>query len=48
MKQFFEILFDKDKSFDNLQVWVYAIAIPLGLLVLMAIAGWMDQISESL
>ena len=48
MKKLFEILFDEDKSFDNLQVWVYAIAIPAALLVLMAIAGWMDQISESL
>ena len=41
MKQFFEILFDEDKSFE-FPLWVYAIVLPLGLLAIMALAGWME------
>lgn len=39
MKEFFDILFDDNKSFDSWPWWVYAFVCPIGLIVLMAIAG---------
>lgn len=44
MKDLIEILTNEEKSF-NFKWWVYAIICPIGLMILMAIAGWMDKMS---
>ena len=41
MKKFIEILTDEKKSFE-LPGYVYAIVLPIALMLLMGIAGWMD------
>ena len=39
MKELFDMLMSDNKSFDGLPWWVYAFVCPIGLIVLMAIAG---------
>ena len=39
MKELFEILTNEEKSFDGKKWWWYAIVCPIGLMVMMAIAG---------
>lgn len=39
MKELIDILFDENKSFEGMPWWVYAFVYPIGLIVLMAIAG---------
>ena len=39
MKEFIDILFDDNKSFDGAPWWVYMFVVPAAFLVLMAIAG---------
>ena len=39
MKEWIDMLFDDNKSFDKAPWWVYAFICPLGLIALMAIAG---------
>lgn len=39
MKEMIEMLFDDNKSLDGMPWWVYAFVCPIGLIVLMAIAG---------
>jgi len=41
MEDLFEILTNEDKSFQ-FDWWVYAIVMPVALVVLMAIAGWLE------
>jgi hypothetical protein len=41
MKKFIEILTDEKKSFE-LPGWVFAVIMPVALVVLMGIAGWFD------
>ena len=41
MKKFIEILTDEKKSFE-LPSWALAIIMPVALVLLMGIAGWMD------
>lgn len=39
MKEMIEMLFDDNKSLDRMPWWVYAFLCPIGLIVMMAIAG---------
>ena len=39
MKELIDILFDENKSLDGMPWWVYTFVYPIGLIVLMAIAG---------
>ncbi len=41
MKKIIEILTDEKKSFE-FPLWVPAVLLPIGLVVLMCIAGWLD------
>lgn len=41
MKKFIEILTDEKKSFE-LPGWVFAIIMPVALVLMLGIAGWMD------
>lgn len=47
MKELIDILTDEKKSFD-FPWWVYMFVMPLVLIAVMAIAGWMDMLSQSL
>ena len=47
MKELIEILMDERKSFD-FPWWVYMFIMPIALVLLMAIAGWMDALSQGL
>lgn len=47
MKELIEILTDENKSF-NFPWWVYMFVMPAALVLLMAIAGWMDALSQGL
>jgi hypothetical protein len=42
MRQFIEILTNDQLSFENLPLWVYAIAMPLALILLAAFAGGLE------
>ena len=45
MKDFFEKLMsddDNDKKFTKYEIIVYGILVPVGLVVIMGIAGWME------
>ena len=44
MKEFMNILTSEDRSFDGLKWWVYAIACPMGLIAVMAVAGWLETL----
>lgn len=39
MKELIDILTSEEKSFDGMKWWMYAIVCPIGLMVMMAIAG---------
>ena len=39
MKELIDILTNEEKSFDGMKWWMYAIVCPIGLMVMMAIAG---------
>lgn len=39
MKELIDMLMDDNKSFDGMPWWVYTFVYPIGLIVLMAIAG---------
>jgi hypothetical protein len=41
MKKFIDILTNEEKSFE-LPGWVFAVLMPVALVLLMGIAGWMD------
>lgn len=43
MKKFIDVLFDEDKSFE-FRWWVPAIVLPIVLVALMCLAGWMDTL----
>ena len=42
MKKFIEILTNEEKSF-NAPGWVFAVVMPVALIVLLGLAGWMDM-----
>lgn len=44
MKKFMEVLTDENKDFDYFPWWVYAVVLPLALVALMALAGWIDSL----
>ena len=44
MKKLFDILTDENRDLDCLPWWVYAFVIPAGLVLLMAVAGWIDTL----
>lgn len=46
MKKLFDIFTDDEKSFEDLgdHPFLYALIFPLGLVLLMAIAGWMESL----
>ncbi len=44
MRQFIEILTNDQLSFENLPLWVYAIVMPLALILLMGFAGWLETL----
>ena len=44
MKKLLEILTDENRDFDCLPWWVYAVVLPLALVALMALAGWIDSL----
>ena len=48
MKELIDMLFDDNKSFDGIPWWVYMFIFPAALVLLMAVAGWMDQLSQGL
>ena len=39
MKELIDILTSEEKSFDGMKWWIYAIVCPIGLILMMAIAG---------
>lgn len=41
MENFFEILTSEEKSFD-FPWWMYAIVMPAALVLVMAVAGWLE------
>ena len=47
MRKFLKVLTDENKSFEW-SWWVYMFVIPAVLVLIMAIAGWMDQLSQGL
>lgn len=46
MKEFFDIITDNEKSFEDLgdHPFLYAVIFPLGLVLLMALAGWIESL----
>jgi hypothetical protein len=44
MKEFIEILTNDQLSFENLPLWVYAIVMPLALILLAAFAGGLKTV----
>lgn len=44
MKKFLEVLTDENKDFDYFPWWVYAIVLPIALVAIMALAGWIDSL----
>lgn len=44
MKEFIEILMNDQLSFENLPLWVYAIVMPLALILLAAFAGGLETV----
>ena len=43
MENFFEIMTSEEKSFD-FPWWVYAIVMPMALVMIMGIAGWLEKV----
>lgn len=41
MKKFIEVLTSEEKSFEA-PGWVFAVVMPVALIVLLGLAGWMD------
>ena len=51
MKDFFKKLMsdnDNDKKFTKYEIIVYGILVPVGLVVIMGIAGWMETCSNNI
>jgi len=49
MKDFFEKLMsddDNDKKFTKYEIIVYGILLPVGLLLIMGIAGWIETTNQ--
>lgn len=44
MKKVFDILTDEKKSFE-FPLWVPAVVLPLALVLLMCIAGWLETLN---
>ena len=44
MKEFIEILTNDQLLFENLPLWVYAIVMPLALILLTAFAGGLETV----
>ena len=51
MKDFFKKLMsdnDNDKNFTKYEIMVYGIMVPVGLMVIMGIAGWLETCSDAI
>lgn len=51
MKDFFKKLMsddDNDKNFMKYEIVVYGILVPVGLVVIMGIAGWLETCSKAI
>lgn len=51
MKEFLKKLMsdnDNDKNFTKYEIMVYGILVPVGLMVIMGIAGWMETCSDAI
>lgn len=49
MKEFLKKLMsdnDNDKNFTKYEIMVYGILVPVGLMVIMGIAGWLETCSD--
>lgn len=50
MKEFFNVMFEdmKQEGFTKKEVMIYGVVVPLGFIVTLGIAGWIEQMLAEL